>query len=206
MKFAKPTYDASKKVYVSDIHEGPRYESHKDDATTYTPPLTSIPLLLGIDFPNQIVQATKTWFSKPLTTDWLSSRIQHKTQEVADDFEGTCVWQMQKLTISKEVFLFEWGLVDQKPDEKVLIQLEEELPTEELREVDEIPQEGGGVQEAMQVGPTRRMLHKREVLRARERAARCLFKAERMTQEYCALYGEDTDWEDEDDYDSEDSE
>jgi hypothetical protein len=204
MKFAKPTYDASKKVYVSDIHEGLRYESHKDDATTYSPPLTSVPLTLGIEFPKQIVTATHAWFSKPLTVEWLTTRLQHKLQDVAEDFEGTCTWQMQRLTISKEVFLFEWTLVDQKPDEKVLIQLEEDQPTEELREVDEIPQESN--QEAMQVGPTRRMLHKREVLRARERAARCLFKAERMTQEYCALYGEDTDWEDEDDYDSEDSE
>lgn len=205
MKFAKPTYDASKKVYGSDIHEGPRYESHKDDATTYTPPLTSVPLILGVDFPNQIVLTTKSWFSKPLTVEWLTPRIQHKLQDVAEDFEGMCTWQMQKLTISKEVFLFEWNLVNQKPDEKVLIQLEEDQPVEELREVDEIPP-GEVAQEAMQVGPTRRMLHKREVLRARDRAARCLFKAERMTQEYCALYGEDTDWEDEDDYDSEDSE
>jgi hypothetical protein len=37
------------------------------------------------------------------------------------------------------------------------------------------------------------------VRRERERAGRALFRAERLTQEYCQLYGEDTDWEESDD-------
>jgi hypothetical protein len=40
-------------------------------------------------------------------------------------------------------------------------------------------------------------------MRAREKAARALFHAERLTQEYCSIYGEDTDWEEEEDEEEE---
>jgi hypothetical protein len=204
MKFAKPTYNATNKVFVSEVVEGPRYEIHKDE-TISAPQATEVSKGLGPAFIPTLIQATKTWFTKPLTVEWLTPRIQHKIADVASDFEGTCTWQLSRLTISKEVFLFDWAMVSQVPDEKVLIRLEDdELPaeTEDLREVREIPSVEG---EAVAVGPTRRMLHKREVLRQRAKAARMLFKAERMTQEYCSLYGaEDTDWEEEDS-DSEDS-
>ena len=45
---------------------------------------------------------------------------------------------------------------------------------------------------------TRRQQTKEMVLKARNRAARALFKAERLTQDYIASYGENTDWEDSD--------
>jgi hypothetical protein len=49
----------------------------------------------------------------------------------------------------------------------------------------------------MSIGPTRRILQKHAVMKARARAARALFKAEALTQDYIRQYGEDTDWEDE---------
>lgn len=202
MKFAKPTYDASKKVYGSDIHEGPRYTAHTSDG--FEKLQASVSLSLGPSFTQTIVESTKSWFSKPLTAEWLSTRIRHTLQQPVSEFEGNCIWEAQTLTISKEVFLFQWGLISQVPDAKVIIDFEEEgQDGEDLRDAQEIPTEETAA-EPLHVGPTRRMLHKREVLRMRDRAARCLFKAERMTQEYCGLYGEDTDWE-EDDLDSEDS-
>jgi hypothetical protein len=52
--------------------------------------------------------------------------------------------------------------------------------------------------EVIGIGPTRQQLDKQKVMRVREKAARALFHAERLTQEYCTAYGEDTDWEEED--------
>ena len=63
------------------------------------------------------------------------------------------------------------------------------------------PEEQGG--EVIGIGPTRQQLDKKKVMRAREKAARALFQAERLTQEYCAVYGEDTDWEEEDEEEEE---
>jgi cytidylate kinase len=36
----------------------------------------------------------------------------------------------------------------------------------------------------------------------RNKAAKALYRAEQETQRYCELYGEDTDWEDDDSDDS----
>jgi hypothetical protein len=89
---------------------------------------------------------------------------------------------MVSLTISKEVFLLKFEIIAQKEDEKICIKFdEEELPFQQV--------------EAIAIGPTRRQIQKKNVLKARGKAARSLFTAERLTQAYCEEFGEDTDWE-----------
>ena len=80
------------------------------------------------------------------------------------------------MVISKEEFTIVFKMGVMKQAEKVVIQFQEE----EL--------------------PAKRALQKSDVLKARARAAKALFVAESLTQEYIRLRGgEDTDWEDEED-------
>jgi hypothetical protein len=131
-----------------------------------------------------IVAATKGWFSKALTEEFLNDKIQLSipTSALAEGFEGSVEWQMVSLTISKEVFLLTFDLISQKEDEKICIKFEEDEPP--LQQT-----------EAIAIGPTRRQIQKKNVLKARAKAARSLFTAERLTQNYCEEFGEDTDWE-----------
>jgi hypothetical protein len=136
------------------------------------------------DIAKFVVSATQGWFSKPLTEEFLNGKIQLSipTSSLNESFEGSVDWQMVSLTISKDVFLFAFDIIGQKEDEKICIKFEEE----------EIPLQQA---EPVAIGPTRQQIQKKNVLKARAKAARSLFTAERLTQAYCEEFGEDTDWE-----------
>jgi hypothetical protein len=203
MKFGKPTYDSSRKIYKSEITEGLRCETRRENGVL-TPSLDSCHQAVHQPLLHEVVDSTKTWFSKPITQEWLKSRIQHSVNmPELGDFEGTLVFELVSLAISKEVFLFLWNLVDKIPDQKISFDEAPEQEQEDLPEVTEVPVHSEG--EVLGIGPTRRKLFKEEALAARRRAARLLYKAEILTQQYCELYGDETDWE-EDDASSTDSE
>lgn len=201
MKILRPKYHAEEKVYVCELGgEKPRFAIVYD--LEHPQPLRE-PLQIASDtytttLKHYLLRETKGWFSKPLTDEWLSTRIHHEVpaSETAVDWEGTITWTLHELIITKERFLFRWIIENKQEKEKVVIQLEED--TEINEEVDEeaLPLAAA---DPMSIGPTRRILQKHAVMKARARAARALFKAEAMTQEYIRQYGEDTDWEDEND-------
>jgi hypothetical protein len=175
MKIQKPTFEAEKQVYLSEIKEGFRCEAIRDAERQYTPPLPSFYTSIKDSFMESVIQQTKGWFRKPLTKEWLEPRVVFHipTETIHEDFEGTCVWEIEKLKISKEKFDFFFKLVETKADEQLMISFEEPEST------------------AM----ARRKEYKDKVLKLRAKAARALFQAEHATQEYCKTYGEDTDWE-----------
>jgi hypothetical protein len=179
-KLAKPVYNSSAKLYTCSITNGFRLTARREEGR-FTPELD----MNKEQVANFIVAATHGWFSKPLTEDFLRDKIQLTipTSSLAESFEGSVEWQMVSLTISKDVFLLTFDLVGQKEDEKICIKFEEE---------EEIPLQQA---EAIAIGPTRRQIQKKNVLKARAKAARSLFTAERLTQAYCEEFGEDTDWE-----------
>jgi len=183
-KLGKPVYDASAKLYNCSITNGFRFSARREEGQF-------IPELNGCvnkeELAKFIVLATQGWFSKPLTEDFLRDKIQANipTSTLGETFEGSVEWQMVSLTISKELFLLTFDLVWQKEDEKICIKFEEEVP-------EEIPMQAADV---LGIGPTRQQIQKKNVLKARAKAARSLFNAERLTQAYCEEFGEDTDWE-----------
>lgn len=182
MKFQKPTFDSVQQVYLSDIKQGIRCEASRNDEKVFEPELSTFYTSIKDSFTDTIIQQTKGWFSKPLTKEWLETRVafHFPTESIPEEFEGHCIWEMKTLRISKNNFDFGFGLVEMKEAEKVVISFEEpEVKT--------------------QTEETRRDVHKQKVLQLRAKAARALFHAERATQQYCQLYGEDTDWETTDD-------
>ncbi len=204
MKFSKPVYDSTHKIYASDITEGLRYETRRESGTL-APTLEELQTQAILALIPIVLESTKTWFSKPITEEWLKTRLKHTIQmpELEADFEGKITWQVVKLSISKESFVFSWACVETKADEKIDFETPEaQAPAEPLEEITDIPAQTTSA-EVVGVGPTRRALFKKEVLALRARAARLLYKAETLTQEYCELYGEDTDWEDDESTDSE---
>jgi len=197
MKILKPSYDSSTKVYTCEIADGFRLTVSKEDGVVKpaVEDLTRGDLYDGVI--DTLIQGTKGWFSKPLTQDWLQTRVKFDIPigEVEADFEGTVEFQAARLIISKEVFLFQCPIVRKQEAEKVVISFEE-APAAAAE-----PAEPELVQgEAVGIGPTRRILQKEVVMKARNKAARALFSAERMTQEFVEEFG-DTDWEDESDLD-----
>jgi hypothetical protein len=179
-KLGKPVYDALAKMYICSIANGFRFSSRREDGR-FTPALDTC--MTNDEVATFIVGSTKGWFSKPVTEEFLKGKIQvHIPTSVADTFEGTIDWQLSTLTISKELFLMSFTIIGQKEDEAVCIKFEEDEPP--LQEA-----------EAVSIGPTRQQLQKKNVLKARAKAARSLFTAERLTQAYCEEFGEDTDWE-----------
>jgi len=109
-------------------------------------------------------------------------------------------WQAKKLVISKDSFLFACAIVAQVEDEKLSLDFPDDEHMQQNKEAalnEEIPMGAEEEGEVIGIGPTRQQLDKKKVMRSREKAARALFQAERLTQEYCAVYGEDTDWEEE---------
>jgi hypothetical protein len=124
-----------------------------------------------------IITGTKGWFSKPLTQEWLQTRVKFDVPigEIEAEFEGTVDFQVGRLIISKELFLLECPIVGKKEAEKVVISFEEEAEPEATE-----PELIQG--EPMAIGPTRRILQKETVMKARNKAARALFTAEHMTQ------------------------
>jgi hypothetical protein len=209
MKFTKPAYDAKARIYSCDITDGFRLCVRRESGSFVKEFSDCIDTNERI---KHLIHTTQGWFSKPLTEDFLSGKIRYDipTADIPPTFEGSVEWQAKKLLISKESFLFICEIVAQVEDEKLSLDfpddehMQQKQDQEDAVLAEEIPmgaeQEGS---EVIGIGPTRQQLDKKKVMRAREKAARALFHAERLTQEYCAIYGEDTDWEEEEDEEEE---
>lgn len=202
MKFTKPTYDPKQRLYTCDVTDGFRFSVRRESGA-FVKPVESC-----IDSDERIahlIKSTQGWFSKPLTADSLKGKIHYDIPtHIAETFEGLVEWQIQRLIISKEQFLFVCSITQTVEDEKVSLEFPEEPP----EQVGGTPPATGGAEEEIPfkinedvqplgIGPTRRRLQKEEVMSARAKAARALFNAERLTQEFYQTFGE-TDWEDED--------
>jgi hypothetical protein len=204
MKIFKPKYNAEEKVYVCELGGAkPRFAIVYD---LERPMPSRDPAEIAKDtytnsLKHYLLKETKGWFTKPLTDDWLSMRIYHDIPvvEIPAEWEGTLELTIKELVITKEKFTFIWIIDKRQEKEKVVIQLEEEdqEQDQDQQEVDEEALPMAAV-DPMSIGPTRRILQKHAVMKARARAARALFKAESITHEYVRQYGEDTDWEDDD--------
>jgi hypothetical protein len=196
MKFSKPLYNTKEQIYVVDIQEGIRFESMREEGT-FKPSIESFLESKRDDILTFVIESTKGWFSKPLTIDYLKSRLQFQLPTTdLNEFEGTVVWQTKKLLISKQSFLFEFEIIDMKPIERVLIDLPEVEQEDENIQEENLSVLLDDSDEVLSVGPTRRSIDKRVVMLARAKAARALYKAEKLTQLYCETYSYDTDWED----------
>ena len=206
MKCSKPVYAPATKAYTSDIIHGVRFDILKEET----------PFTLSLEAHRSsvcdlLLAQTQGWFTKPLTSDWLLPRIEFSipTDSVPTAFEGTVTVQAVRLVITKEQFVVHWKVVGIREAEKVMIDFQEPEEAKEAKEA-EVPVVVTDVPlvespEPVRIGPTRRVLQKRAVLEARSKAARALFKAEHMTQEYIQAYGEDTDWEEDEDAEDNDS-
>ena len=177
MKLEKPVYDSSAKVYSCKISDGFRFSvKHRGGGFTSDPAKE----IDSEGLANEVIQLTGGWFSKPLTQDFLKGKLKYNipTSDIQAAFEGEVEFQMNNLLISKDTFLFICDVVCVKEDEKICIV----FPEEDV----EVP------------SPVdKRKLQKEKAMLLRTKAARALFHAERLTQEYCSEFGEDTDWEDE---------
>ena len=188
MKLGKPVYDSATKLYNCTVSDGVRFMVRREDGA-FVKELNSLldkDMLIG-----QILKGTTGWFTKPLTQDYLNQRLQTEFP-TPPQIEGEIEFQLQGLTISKEVFLLRYAIIGVKEDEKICIDLDNIADTKEVE--DEIPMVD---KEIVGLGPTRQQIVKDKVLKMRAKAARALFVAERLTQEYYEQFGEDTDWEDE---------
>ena len=200
MKIGKATYDSDKKMYVSEITEGIRF-CIEYRAGQYNPTIESIQQNENIQkvIIPAILEQTKGWFTKALQKEWLSPRlsITIPTNEIPETFEGTITIETKVLMITKDKFTVVYQIIDKKASEKIELDIVEKEVLEEAT-----ISSNSGEQEPLQVGPTRRMLHKEFVMSLRNKAAKALYRAEQETQRYCELYGEDTDWEDDETDDS----
>jgi hypothetical protein len=191
MKFTRPDYDTTHKFYTSGVKEGFCLESEIEDST-FTPSMDTLRnSILNESTALSIVDLTKSWFSKPITKDWLLPRLECSLSTPDASFEGKCVWTFTKLIIMKEKFILSFDL-QTFPVEKIQISFPEPEP--------ESPAPPPALSPSDET--TRQQEQKSIVLAARLRAAKALFKAERLTQAYVQTYGE-TDWEDELEEDSE---
>lgn len=175
MKIHKPSYNSESKLYTCGLGDGFRLTLVREEGRLQD--LDKLKKDLAESLLDTIIVSTKGWFSKPLTEEWLRPRISFTipTDTIPVDFEGSVIFQATKLLISKDVFLFECSLESMTPVENPVIKFEEDVVPE-----------------------ARRATQKQLVMKARARAARALFHAERSTHEYIQHYGEDTDWEDDD--------
>lgn len=195
MKFQPPKFYADRKLYISDVQDGDEFEQRIESTDSFAVPQST----LESRFESQkdsIVQAllegTKGWFSKPLSQQWLRSKCKIRLQTfdaglpIPAGKAGNLRWKITQLEITKDTFSLLWNVVEVLPDP--IIELEEEEP---------VSAEGAAhVSSLLSSGD--RTAQKEKVLQARRRAARALYKAERLIQEYCSIWGDDTDWEDED--------
>ena len=195
MKFSKPHYDAKEQVYTVSITEGIRFEQDYDQGE-WKQSIEDLFRKSQASLIELTIQLTKGWFSKPLTPEYLTHRLQVQCPTITwDDFEGKVVWEISQLFISKQSFTFVLALVSKTPVERVMIELQEEDHGSQRGDEEGIEFEQEGNEDALTIGPTRRRMVKLHVMRARARAARALYKAEQLTQAYCDAYGEDTDWD-----------
>jgi hypothetical protein len=177
MKLGRPAYSKESQIYVCECKDEEgifRVESSIDGGKWSSNPDAHLEQTRDAMI-SMLLQETTGWFSKPLTKEWLRSRLRYTipTSDVSPDFEGICRWTLKRLHISKESFVCEFVLSEKLSAEIPLIELQEDKETS-------------------------REEKKANVLRARRRAAMALLKAERMMQSYAQEFGEDTDWEDED--------
>jgi hypothetical protein len=179
MKIHKPSYNSESKLYTCDLGDGFRLTLTREEGVLVED-LEKVKKELIESVLTTVISSTKGWFSKPLTEEWLRSRINFTipTENIPSEFEGSIVFQATRLLISKDAFLFECSPESMTPAEKLVIKFEEDVP--ELS------------------SQARRLAQKQIVLKARAKAARALFRAEHITHEYNQHYGEDTDWEDDD--------
>jgi hypothetical protein len=203
MKFGKATYDSQKKMYISEITEGIRFciECHSGQ---YNPTFESIHQHENIQkiIVPAILDQTKGWFTKALQKEWLIPRlsITIPTNDIPETFDGTVTIETKVLMITKDKFTVVYQIIDKKASEKIELDIAEKEILEETT-----ISSNSGEQEPLQVGPTRRMLHKQFVMVLRNKAAKILYRAEQETQHYCEIYGEDTDWEDDESDESDES-
>ena len=190
MKILKPSYNQTTKVYTCEIADGFRLTVSKEGGVV-EPSLEELTKGLYDPVIDLIIKGTKGWFSKPLTEECLQTRVKFDVPigEIEAEFEGTVDFQAARLVISKDVFLFQCLVVAKKEAEKVVISFEEEAAVPEPAPEPDLIQG-----EPMGIGPTRRILQKETVMKARNKAARALFTAEHMTQEFVEEFG-DTDWD-----------
>jgi hypothetical protein len=176
MKIQKPSYNASTRLYTCQLTDGFRLKTSFEEGVTKDLYNTDDVIASLIQ---PIIEGTAGWFTKPLSPEWLKPRIRLTipTGDVPSEFEGTAEFVADKLLISKDEFVFAMAMGEMKKSEKVVIEFQEE----------ELPAKATSLQ-------------KSDVLKAREKAAKALFRAEMLTQEYIRQRGgEDTDWEDEED-------
>jgi hypothetical protein len=184
MKLSKPVYNGETKTYSCVVQEGVRVQEASQ---------VQLPDLVQF-----IIEHTNGWFTKPLKVDWLTPRVKlsFETPKVDTDFCGTVTWAWSDLLISKDSFQVLFKVVDIQEDPKISLEPEQEGVEGDLEIIENEPT-GNLEAPPISIGPTRRQLQKEIVMKARERAARALFYAERLTQEYVHEFGDDTDWEDE---------
>ena len=190
MKLGKPIYAKDNQVYVCECRdeEGTfRIESSLEGGK-WSLPLESHLTNTREKMISFLLGETTGWFSKPLTKEWLLSRLRYTipTGDIHPEFEGVCRWSLDKLLISKESFVCVFILT-----EKVDLA----LPLIDLQE-DEVSPTAKDSKDSKDI-PTREE-KKASVLLARRRAAMALLKAERLMHAYAEEFGEDTDWEDDD--------
>jgi hypothetical protein len=180
MKLGKAVYSKESQLYVCECRDEEhifRVESSVEGGK-FNPPIDVEAGKNRDKMISFLLAETTGWFSKPLTKEWLTSRLRYTipTSDIPSEFEGICRWSIAKVNISKESFVCEFVLTEKVRSEIPLIDLQEDV-----------------------VSSTPREEKKKVVMRARRRAAMALLKAERLIQSYAEEYGEDTDWEDEDD-------
>jgi hypothetical protein len=189
MKLGKPTYAKESQVYVCECRDVSAFRVESAiEGGKWSVPLDGHLAKTREQMISLLLVETTGWFSKPLTKEWLHSRLRYTipTGDIPSDFEGMCAWTLDKLLISKESFVCEFVLA-----EKVATA----LPLIDLHEDEVVDSPGSGTSGS---SPTREG-KKEIVLRARRRAAMALLKAERLMQAYADEFGEDTDWEDDED-------
>lgn len=164
MKLLKPVYNAELKVYNCDVQDGIRRTTVKEADNPEIP----VPEVPNDEFVDWIITSTKGWFTKPITKEWITPRMWQvrETTGVLPSFEGTINWIVSFVSIEKDRFTIHWKVESKKEAPKVVIEFEEEK--EEVQSVEDVPEEEG---EAIGIGPTRRVLHKAKVLKARAKAA-----------------------------------
>jgi hypothetical protein len=184
MKIGRPVYSKETQVYACECNgDAFRFESVVEGGK-WKPELATHLNTTRDEMITIILDRTAGWFSKPLTREWLHSKLVYTlpTSDIPTDFEGVVRWKMNKLLISKETFTCEFVAYERVMNTVPLIDLqEEELPSKPMVENKE------------------KQERKRVALLARRRAAMALLKAERLMQAYAEEFGEDTEWEEEED-------
>lgn len=205
MRFSKPRYDSVKKVYESTLTDGLRFTTEAEGGKTKSSSQELLPPLT-----QAILANTVGWFSKPITEVWLTGKIQMILAPIPADFDGKCTWCAERLLISKDVFVVDFALVESIPTPPVTIDFEGDEAAEVAAEVaaaEAVPPEAPPPEPTAATHPDQeRRLQKQRVMKARLRAARALFMAERLTQDYIEEFcgDEDTEWEDESDSEDDD--